>query len=141
MSKFVVVGAGPTGSGVAEQLADAGHETVVVTRSGSGPVIEGVRRVAADASDAEALSRLARGASAVFNCANPPYHRWPTDWPPLANALLAAAEETGATLVTLGNLYPYGPPAAPMTPHDPLNADYVKARDQGPDVGGRPGAP
>ena len=61
-----------------------------------GPTGEGVERVAADATDAERLTALTRGAVALYNCANPPYDKWLTDWPPLASALLAAAERTGA---------------------------------------------
>jgi nucleoside-diphosphate-sugar epimerase len=131
MSRFVVVGAGATGSGVAVQLAEGGHEAVVVSRSGSGPRADGVRLVAVDAADRAALATLSAGAQAIFNCANPPYHRWPTDWPPIADALLDVAEGTGATLVTLGNLYPYGVPSGPMSPHDPFNPTCEKARVRG----------
>jgi nucleoside-diphosphate-sugar epimerase len=74
------------------------------------------------------VARHAIGTDAIFNCANPAYHRWPTDWPPIANAILAAAEASGSKLVTLNNLYAYGRPTGPMTPHDPLNADYEKAQ-------------
>jgi nucleoside-diphosphate-sugar epimerase len=80
----------------------------MVTRSGSGPAIAGVERIAADASDAAGLAELAAGATAIYNCANPQYHRWPTDWPPIARSLLGAAEASGAVLVTVGNLYGYG---------------------------------
>jgi nucleoside-diphosphate-sugar epimerase len=128
MARFIVVGAGVTGSGVAERLATDGHEVTVVTRRGTGPQRDGVRLVAADATNGDALTELTTDAVALFNCANPPYHRWPTDWPPIADALLTTAIRTGATLVTLGNLYAYGVPSRPMTPHDPLNAPYVKAQ-------------
>jgi len=128
MSKFVVVGAGVTGTLVAENLGRDGHEVVIVSRRGAGPDLPGVSRVALDAADSSALSQLARRASALFNCANPPYHRWPTDWPPIANSLLAAAESSGATLVTLSNLYGYGQPTRPMKATDPQNATYEKAQ-------------
>lgn len=105
----VVVGAGPIGTGVARLLAAQGRRVRVVTRTGSGPEIAGVERLAADASNAHALADLAVGAAAIFNCANPPYHRWPTDWPPIAASLLAATESSGAVLVTAANLYVYGP--------------------------------
>jgi nucleoside-diphosphate-sugar epimerase len=60
---------------------------------------------------------------------NPPaYDRWTQDWPPIAAALLAAAERSGALLVVMGNLYGYGRPAGPMTPHSPLAATDVKGR-------------
>jgi hypothetical protein len=96
----------------------------VVTRSGAGP--EGTRRVAADAADRDRLTELTRGAQALYNCANPRYHRWPTDWPPVAAAMLAAAESTGAGLVIMSNLYGYGPVDVPMTEDLPLAATTVK---------------
>ncbi|OJV93198.1 MAG: NAD-dependent epimerase [Microbacterium sp. 67-17] len=118
----VIVGAGPVGSSLARILADDAEPVIVVTRSGSGPGSDGVRSVAADASDPEALSRIASGAAAIYNCANPgSYTQWERLWPPLASALLAAAESTGAVLVTMSNLYGYGPVMVPMTAQMPLN--------------------
>jgi nucleoside-diphosphate-sugar epimerase len=112
---YVIVGAGPVGTETAQLLRDAGHQVTTVTRSGRGPALEGVRRIAADASDADALTAAVQGASAVFNCANPAdYTLWEQVWPPLAASLLTAAERTGATLVTAGALYPYGPVDVPM---------------------------
>ena len=136
MGLHVVVGAGPVGSSAAAHLANAGHRVRVITRSGTGggtgsgtgPELAAVERVAADATDAVRLAELARGAAAIYNCANPLYHRWPRDWPPLAAALLAAAERTGAVLVTMGNLYGYGPVDAAMTPDLPLRPTTGKGR-------------
>ncbi len=122
----IVVGAGPIGSGVARALIAEGEDVVVVTRSGSGP--EGARKVAMDATDADALTRLAAEASSIFNCANPPYNRWTTDWPPLANAMLAAAADSDAVLVIASNLYGYGPVNGVMTPDLPLAAGYSKGQ-------------
>src|SRR5689334_21892539 len=106
MARNVIVGAGPVGTATAEHLRAAGHDVRVITRSGQGPAY--AERVAADAADAERLTELTRGAAALYNCANPLYHRWPVDWPPIATALLTAAERTGAVLVAMGNLYGYG---------------------------------
>lgn len=126
-SRHVIVGAGPVGSATAVQLAEAGHEVVVVTRSGSGPAHPRITRVAADAADAAGLAALAEGAVALYNCANPPYHRWSQEWPPLAASLLAAAESSGAVLATVSNLYPYGPVDGAMTEQTPLAATGAKA--------------
>jgi nucleoside-diphosphate-sugar epimerase len=126
MAVHVIVGAGPIGTATAEQLLADGHEVRVVTRSGSGPA--GVERVAADATDADRLAQLTRGAAAPYNCANPRYHRWPVDWPPLASALLAAAERSGAVLVAMSNLYGYGAVTGPMTEETPLAPSTVKGR-------------
>ena len=108
----LVIGAGVIGSLVARMLAERGDRVTVVSRRGTGPA--GVTRVAADAADAAAMARLAEGAAVICNCVNPPYHRWPADWPPIAASVLGAAERSGAVLVTLSNLYGYGPAARPL---------------------------
>jgi len=74
---------------------------------------------------------VAADRAAIFNCVNPPYHRWPQEWPPIAAALLHAAEESGAVLTTLSNLYAYGAPTGPLTPETPLRATYVKGQVRG----------
>jgi nucleoside-diphosphate-sugar epimerase len=128
MSKHVVVGAGPIGTATALLLVERGEEVVIVTRSGSGPNHPAVTRSTADASSSARMAELATGAVAIYNCANPAYHRWPTDWPPIARALLNAAERSGAVLATVSNLYGYGPVSGPMTEDLPLNATGPKGR-------------
>ena len=126
MDTHLVVGAGPVGTATARRLLDSGHHVRVVTRSGGGP--EAAERVTADAADATRLSELADGVVAIYNCVNPTYSRWEQDWPPVAAALLAAAESSGAVLATVGNLYGYGPVDAPMTEQTPLAATGRKGR-------------
>lgn len=117
----VIVGAGPIGTALAGRLADAGHAVRLVTRSGRGPEHASIERLALDATDPDALARTADGASVLYNCANPgTYTQWERGWPPLAAAILSAAESSGAVLVTLGNLYGYGPVDVPMTRELPL---------------------
>lgn len=128
MSKHVVVGAGPIGTATARLLAERGEEVVVVTRSGAGPEHRAVTRTAADASSSDTMAELATGAVAIYNCANPRYHRWPTDWPPIAHALLVGAERSGAVLATVSNLYGYGLVSGPMTEDLPLAATGPKGR-------------
>ncbi|MEU1808653.1 NAD-dependent epimerase/dehydratase family protein [Micromonospora aurantiaca (nom. illeg.)] len=128
MALHVIVGAGPVGTATARLLAERGERVRVVTRRGTGPEHQAIERVAADAADADRLAVLTEGADALYNCANPQYHRWRTDWPPLAAALLTAAERSGAVLTTVGNLYGYGPVDAPMTEATPLAATGVKGR-------------
>ena len=128
MSTHLVVGAGPVGSEVARLLADDGQDVVVVTRHGSGPDLSGVRLVATDAASVDALLLAAPEASAIYNCANPAYHRWAQDWPPLATAMLAYAERTGAVLAICSNLYGYGPVSGPMSEALPFAATGTKGR-------------
>lgn len=141
MSRHVILGKGPIGRTLAQQLVADGHEVVVLSRSGAPrPGTPGARLVTrlgdpdalrweqVDGTDAAALTRATTGAEVLHNCVNPPYHRWPTDWPPVADALLTAAERTGAVLVTAGNLYGYGPGSSPMTETSPLRSTETKGR-------------
>jgi nucleoside-diphosphate-sugar epimerase len=127
MALHVILGKGAVGTATAETLVAAGHDVRVLSRSG-GTSTGMVEHVALDATDAAALTAATQGAAALYNCANPEYHRWATDWPPIADALLVAAEATGAGLVTMGNLYGYGPVSAPMTEDTPLAATGTKGR-------------
>jgi nucleoside-diphosphate-sugar epimerase len=120
MSHHLVVGAGPIGSATARRLADAGHRVVVVSRSGGGPDDARITLRALDATDTESLVEVAAGATALYNCVNPAYDRWPTEWPPIAAAMLSAAERSGAVLATVSNLYGYGPVDGPLTEDLPL---------------------
>ncbi|PID53502.1 MAG: NAD-dependent epimerase [Micrococcales bacterium] len=123
----VVVGAGGIGCSTARHLRDLGHEVVVVSRSGTPK--PGLPVEKADARDASALAALARGASSIVNAVSPKkYTRWEHDWPPVAGALLSAAEATGAGLVTVSNLYCYGRVDAPMTPETPVRPNGVKGQ-------------
>ncbi|MFD4909185.1 NAD-dependent epimerase/dehydratase family protein [Kitasatospora purpeofusca] len=122
MARHIVIGKGPVGATTARLLDEQGHEVVVLSRSG------GDGSTALDVTDTASLLQATKGAEVIYNCANPLYHRWPTDWPPIANALLDAAESAGSVLVTMGNLYGYGPVDAPMTEDLPLAGTGAKAR-------------
>ncbi|MFF2617298.1 NAD-dependent epimerase/dehydratase family protein [Kitasatospora sp. NPDC058046] len=130
MSFHLVVGHGPAGAATARLLTEQGHEVRVATRTGrpAGPAAAGVEHLALDASDPAALARAARGAVAVHGCAAPPLPQWARLWPALSASLCAAAEESGAVLVMLGNLYGYGPVAGPLTEDLPLAATGPKGR-------------
>jgi nucleoside-diphosphate-sugar epimerase len=127
--RHVIVGAGPVGTETAKVLSARGSEVVLVSRSGRGADLKGVCRVSVDASDAAALTEVTTGATSLYNCANPAdYTQWDRVWPPMSAALMVAAERTGATLVTAGSLYPYGPVDVPMTEDLPAAATDHKGR-------------
>lgn len=128
MAFHLIVGAGMVGSTTALQLVERGEHVRIVSRSGRGPTHHRVERVAADANDADRLSELADGAVAIYNCLNPAYERWLTDWPPMGEALLTAAERSGATLAIAGCLYGYGEVTGPMTEATPLAATHPKLK-------------
>lgn len=128
MAVHVVVGKGAVGTATAEVLLAQGHEVRLLSRSG-GSELAAADATRVDATDGTALTRLASGAAAICNCLNPAYHRWPTEWPPMAAALLAAAERTGAVLATTGNLYGYGDTAGrPLTESTPTDRPGAKGQ-------------
>lgn len=128
MARHVIVGKGPVGSTTAQLLAEAGHEVLVLSRSG-GVSTATVEHRAVDASDAAALAAAVGRADVLYNAVNPPaYDRWAQDWPPIAAALLGAAERSEARLVVMGNLYGYGRPTGPLTADSPLAATDGKGR-------------
>jgi nucleoside-diphosphate-sugar epimerase len=126
--RHVVLGKGPVGASTAALLAGLGAEVVVLSRSGGGPSA-GCTHVAVDASDRRSMIEACAGAAVVYNCANPSaYHRWAEEWPPMATALLDAAEHAGAVLVTTSNLYGYGRVDGPVTDDLPLSTEGEKGR-------------
>ena len=83
---------------------------------------------AADVTVPGAAAAAAAGASVIYQCLNAPYTDWEARFPPLQRAVIDAAERTGALLVSLENLYGYGPTTGPMTEDLPLAATTVKGR-------------
>ncbi|CAM5782457.1 NAD-dependent epimerase/dehydratase family protein [Cellulomonas persica] len=134
MPRHVIIGKGPVGTSLARLLTSHGHEVLVISRSGgteggTRPAVPGPwTHVAADASDARTLARLAHGAVALHQCANPRYDRWPTAWPGLHRAALDAAQATGAVLVVAANLYGYGAGSGVMREDTPLSSTEAKGR-------------
>ena len=128
MSTHVIIGAGPVAHATATELLAKGHAVRSITRSGGAEMPEGVDRERADAANEGALVHATRDAAAIYNCANPPYDKWVTQWPPIATALLNAAEKHDAVLVTMSNLYGYGPSRRPFRETDALAATGAKGR-------------
>jgi nucleoside-diphosphate-sugar epimerase len=128
MAVHVVLGAGAIGRGTARELAAAGHQVRLVSRSGSGGSADGsVTAVSADVTDAARLTEVASGAATIVNALNPAqYWKWDELWPPMAAAILEAAEATGAGLVTVNNLYLYGRVDAPMREDTPVRPNGHK---------------
>jgi len=120
----VVVGAGPVGTESARLLAEAGHEVILTSRT-VAHAPPGVRRVQADATDGAALANISARAETILMCAMAPYHRWPTEFFPILDGTVQAAERVGARLIIVGNVYGYGANApSPLrfdTPLDPTS--------------------
>jgi nucleoside-diphosphate-sugar epimerase len=125
----VVFGTGQVGRALAAHLTGMGLAVRTVSRDRPRALAAGADWRAADVTDPEAAADAAKGASAVYQCLNAPYNQWPELFPPLQRGVISAAEQAGALLVTLENLYGYGPTGGrPMTEDLPLAATSVKGR-------------
>lgn len=125
----VVFGTGQVGAAVAARLAASGARVRAVSRHRPSTLADGVEWRAADVTDPEATADAAKGASVVYQCLNAPYTRWPEQFPPLQRAVLTAAERAQARLVSLENVYGYGPTGGVRLTEDlPAAATTVKGR-------------
>jgi nucleoside-diphosphate-sugar epimerase len=124
----VVFGVGQVGRALVAALRDRGLQVRAVSRERPNDLATGIDWWAADASDPDASTKAAKGAAAVYQCLNAPYAQWPQRFPPLQRAVLTAAARNDAVLVSLENLYGYGPTARPLTEDLPLAATTVNGR-------------
>jgi nucleoside-diphosphate-sugar epimerase len=124
----VVFGSGPLGMATARALAADGKQVRVVNRSGSAAAPAGVEVVRGDAADPASVRAAMAGAAVVYQCAQPPYHRWPELFPALQAGIVAGAAAQGAKLVVAENLYMYGLADRPMTEDLPNAATTRKGR-------------
>jgi nucleoside-diphosphate-sugar epimerase len=125
----VVFGAGQVGLALAARLANLGIAVRTVSRHRPETLASGADWRRADATDVVAAADAAKGAAVVYQCLNAPYTKWPTLFPPLQRGVMSAAERTDALLVTLENVYGYGPTGGkPMTEDLPLVATTSKGR-------------
>lgn len=125
----VVFGTGQVGQTLANHLIADGYAVRAASRHRPAGLSDKVDWCSVDAADPEAATEVAQGASVIYQCLNPLYTEWPTQFPPLQKGALAAAESTGALLVSLENVYAYGPTGGvPMTETHALSATTVKGR-------------
>lgn len=127
-SVHVVIGAsGGAGNAIARALHHAGLPVRAVNRSGSADLPSEIDRVAADVTDAGDARRALQGADVVYMAAQPPYHRWPQEFPGMLASVLSAVPD-GAKLVMVDNLYSYGPGSSPMSERTPERAKDAKGQ-------------
>lgn len=119
-SLHVVLGAGQVGARLADLLLARGHRVRVVRQGRAGAPRPGLEWASGDITDRAFAEEATRGAAVVYDCMNPPYHRWPELLLPIACGALHGAAKAGAKLVALDCLYMYGRPTGPMREDTPL---------------------
>lgn len=108
----VVLGAsGGAGNAIVRALHADQRTVRAVNRSGQANVPEGVEVVAADLMTAEGAADACERADVVYMAAQPPYHQWVDEFPPMLENVIGAVEKSEAKLVMVDNLYSYGPDA------------------------------
>ncbi len=124
----VVFGSGPLGLSVVNELAAQGHNVRVVSRSGKAAVPDNVEVMQADAYDPIQAERACKGASFVYQCAQPPYHQWVEKFFSLQKNILDASANVGARLIIGENLYMYGEVNGPIHEEMPYAATTRKGQ-------------
>jgi nucleoside-diphosphate-sugar epimerase len=124
----VVLGTGPAGTTLAEELLRRGHAVRTVDRH-ENAALDGAEPHAAGVRDPEAAAHAVAGVAVVHHCVNVAYELQIEVMPQVQESVLAAAEKAGARLVVTDTLYPYGPTGgAVMTESTPWRATAAKGR-------------
>ncbi|GAA2978265.1 MULTISPECIES: NAD-dependent epimerase/dehydratase family protein [Streptomyces] len=124
-----VLGAGPAGTSVALELVRRGHAVRLIDRAGSGEPLDGVERLAGDVGTVDGALAAIEGADVVYHCVNVAYHLQTDVMPGIQEAVLGAVARTGARLVVLDTLYPYGETRGEvMTEDTPWRAATAKGK-------------
>jgi nucleoside-diphosphate-sugar epimerase len=101
----------------------------MVNRQASINVPESVEMLHGDATNPEYTREACKGAIVVYNCTNPPYTKWPEMFPPLQTGILEGAASADAKLISMENVYMYGPTGGkPLTEDLPYAATTRKGR-------------
>ena len=130
--RHVIFGTGAIGLATFDALRRRGEAVRLVNRTGKARVPDDVEVIGGDAVDPAFTTAVTKGAKVVYQTLNPPYHQWTTLFPALQAAVLAAAEATGARLVSMENVYLYGrPDGRTLTEDRAHNAHTTKGRLRG----------
>jgi nucleoside-diphosphate-sugar epimerase len=127
----VILGTGPVGMAIMDELHARGLRIRMVNRSGKTyeALPDGVELLSGDASNKDFARNAAEGATHVYNALNPPYSKWVEAFPGLQAASIAAAEATNARLIVMDNLYMYGDTGGqPMSEQTPMQPNSKKGR-------------
>lgn len=124
----VIFGTGPLGIAVMKELRAKGKHIRMVNRSGKGNFPAKVEVVKGDATNPNSTREICKGATVVYNCAQPSYTEWPIKFPPLQAGIIEGAAAAEAKFVSAENTYMYGEVPGPQTEDLPYAAKTRKGR-------------
>ena len=125
---YVVLGASQgLGRALAAELVGQGRRVRAVARQ-TPEGLDAAEPLAADVATPEGARRACAGAEVVFHSVQPPFHRWPEEFPALTANIIGAASAAEAKLVMVDNLYMYGPTTQSLVESLPRAATGRKGR-------------
>lgn len=127
---YVIFGSGPLGQAVMRELLLRGQRVRLVNRSGKRPggVPAAVEIMGGNAFDPEFTRLAAQEAAVVFQCAQPEYSLWTTQFSRMQNAILEGAASAQAKFIVGDNLYMYGKVDGPIHEELPWLAHTKKGK-------------
>jgi nucleoside-diphosphate-sugar epimerase len=104
----VILGTGPLGMSVMRELVAREEPVRMISFNGRASVPQGVRLERSDLMDQAQAKENMKGAKVIFQCAQPPYHKWSEQFIPFQDNIISGAIAAGAKLVVAENMYMYG---------------------------------
>jgi len=131
-SLHLIVGDGPVGLAVADELARLGLPYALASRTSPAAAAHAATHRCVDALELHSLMTASADVSHVYVTLGLPYETrvWQRDWPLVIENFVAAARRHRFKLVFFDNVYPYGPSPlrVPMTEEHPQQPSSRKGR-------------
>lgn len=124
----LILGTGPLGMSVMNELIAREEPVTMVSLSGKASVPQGVRVEKADLMDKDQAKEVIKGSKVIFQCSQPPYHKWSKMFIPFQDHIISGAIATGAKLIAAENLYMYGLVKGSMHENLPYSATTKKGQ-------------
>ncbi|WP_339746622.1 NAD(P)H-binding protein [uncultured Maricaulis sp.] len=129
--QVIILGArGRFGRAAVTAFLEAGWRVRALARNWSGaPPAGRETRIEGNAFNTASLSAAVAGCDVIINAVNPPYPKWSREMPTLTKAVIAAAKQSGATVMVPGNVYNFGTAMPPRLDEDtPHRARHRKGK-------------
>ena len=130
----VIFGTGALAKAVMHALKNRGKTIKMINRTGKRPaeIPASIEVIGGDAYNTDFTRSVTRGSDVVYQCAQPEYHHWVSQFPPLQSAIVEGAAANGAKLIVGENLYMYGDTdGQPMHEDLPYTAHTRKGKVRG----------
>ncbi|MGL1893683.1 MAG: NAD-dependent epimerase/dehydratase family protein [Spirochaetaceae bacterium] len=110
MSKNIIIGTGPLGLAVMDELIKQGQNVTLVNRSGkvNEKLPKSVNLIKADVTNSSDVRQICKDVTVVYICAQPLYTNWVEGFPPIISGIINGLTGSDIRVVFADNLYMYG---------------------------------